>query len=111
MNKIQLIKKIVKYHPSSDVGKKLGVCDYTGGMKDTGNWYWEKLVDLDFKTLKKLLEDLKIEWKPSPPRIYTLEEELKRKTFVVFGNTITNQLEKEEMIKFCQEQERKMFGL
>ena len=49
--KIELIKKITGFHPT--YGTDLGWSTYTGGMTDTGRWFWEVLVDIDYKVLEE----------------------------------------------------------
>lgn len=58
-NKIKLIKEIVKFHPSE--GTKIGYSWYTGGMADTGSWYWEKMIDEPEHKLQEFLDRLNLE--------------------------------------------------
>lgn len=66
MDKIELIKKITEYHPASEVGRKYGLSEYTGGMADTGRWYYHKLLDMSEANLQDILDRLIEEWKPVP---------------------------------------------
>ena len=54
--KIAIIKQIVQFHPS--MGSNMGYGWYVGGMRDSGGWCWEKMVDEDTHTLRDFLNDL-----------------------------------------------------
>lgn len=53
----ELIKKIGKIHPSYGVDKKYSY--YTGGMKDDGDWYYEKLRQFDLLKLQEIYAEMK----------------------------------------------------
>lgn len=48
-NKIYIIDRIVELHPS--YGVKNGWSTYTGGMMDSGYWYYRKMIDVDMEEL------------------------------------------------------------
>lgn len=56
MDKIQIIKEIVKHHPGYGTDK--GWSWYVGGMKDDGDWKWDILVDQSDYDLQKFLDYL-----------------------------------------------------
>ena len=51
--KIKIIDEIVKRHPSYGVEK--GWSEYTGGMKDSGDWYFREMLDIPINELKEFL--------------------------------------------------------
>lgn len=63
MNKLELIKQFNKYHPAW--GVDWGYSTYVGGMADTGNWIWEKLMSEPEQVLKVRLDILKRKKKES----------------------------------------------
>jgi hypothetical protein len=54
--KITVIDEIVKLHPALGVEK--GWSTYTGGMKDSGEWYYRKMLDVNLGELKIFLENI-----------------------------------------------------
>lgn len=54
--KIKIIKEIVKHHPG--YGIQRGYSWYVGGMRDTGDWKWDVLVDQPLEDLQSFLEEL-----------------------------------------------------
>lgn len=82
-DKIELIKKIIEYHPASEAGLSRKWSHYTGGMTDTGDWYFRELLEASIEELSMCLEELKQGWKPRPQPIYT-EEEKKQQSNVIF---------------------------
>lgn len=54
--KIKIIKQIVKHHPG--YGTEKGYSWYEGGMRDTGDWKWEKMIDEPIDKLRSFLSDL-----------------------------------------------------
>lgn len=61
--KLKIIDQICEKHPSYGVPHNLS--EYTGGMKDSGQWFVRKMLDIDVATLQKLYADiLDIEGKP-----------------------------------------------
>ncbi len=55
-NKVKIIKEIVKFHPG--LGADIGYSWYRGGLGDTGDWYWEKMIDEPIERLESFLEQL-----------------------------------------------------
>lgn len=54
--KIKIIDEIVKRHPSYGVDK--GWSHYTGGMADTGDWYFRKMIDVPIEELVSFLNKM-----------------------------------------------------
>lgn len=52
----RVIDAIMEFHPG--YGTEKGYSWYTGGMKDTGAWYLDKLIEEDVKVLEFLLKEL-----------------------------------------------------
>lgn len=108
--KIKIIDLICQRHPSNGVDK--GWSEYVGGMKDTGQWFFRKMLDVPLEELVEFLNEL-IRKENIPPRAYTDEEMRKSKIILSdgHGGWIT-QLGKEELEQWHKEQEHKMlFGL
>lgn len=77
--KIKIIDEIVKRHPAYGVDK--GWSCYTGGMKDSGDWYFRKMLDAPIEELKSFLDGLvEEENKPQAKRTFT-EKELRNLMF------------------------------
>jgi len=74
--KIRIIDEIVKKHPS--IGVEKGWSHYTGGMKDSGDWYFRKMLAVDLDELKSFLKEI-IEKENRPPRVYTEQEKIDMK--------------------------------
>lgn len=55
-DKLKIIDEIVKLHPSLGVDK--GWSHYTGGMKDSGDWYLRKMLDVPIEELKLFLDNV-----------------------------------------------------
>jgi len=55
VDKLNLIRKINKLHPSRGVHKGWSV--YVGGMKDSGHWYLEHLADASLEELEEFYEE------------------------------------------------------
>ena len=55
-DKLKIIDEIVKFHPSLGVDK--GWSHYTGGMKDSGDWYLRKMLDVSIEELKLFLDNV-----------------------------------------------------
>ncbi len=54
--KIKIIDEIVRFHPSAGVDK--GWSWYNGGMADTGEWYFRKMMDISIEELCDFLNKL-----------------------------------------------------
>lgn len=55
-DKLKIIDEIVKFHPSLGLDK--GWSHYTGGMKDSGDWYLRKMLDVPIEELKLFLDNV-----------------------------------------------------
>ena len=57
IEKLAIVRKICKLHPGYGTEKKWSW--YTGGMTDTGNWYWEKMLDeVPIEELKSFIDKI-----------------------------------------------------
>lgn len=73
MTKLNLIKQITKRHPCYGIEKKLSW--YVGGMRDTGDWYYSKLMSMPKKELQAFYDDiLRREAQPKHPPL-TMEQQ------------------------------------
>lgn len=112
MNKLKLIDSITDFHAASKAGISRGFSWYKGGMADTGDWYYKSLIKQPLSVLKVILIELKEEWKPKPPRIYTDEEKVKLNSWIQIGkNGFINKLQFDEQKKFHMQMEAKLLGL
>lgn len=93
MNKIEIIKQIVQFHPTKGIEK--GWAEYTGGMKDSGDWFWNKMVDVPDNDLSEFLNKLVAE-----KQIYDAITPVKT----------TPEEEKQAMTDFAREMEFKMWN-
>lgn len=87
--KIVLIDLICKQHPS--FGTVKGWSEYTGGMKDSGQWFFRKMLDVPFEELKLFYYELthkeKTSSDASKQSFQEFYNELEYKTFdKLFGN-------------------------
>lgn len=102
-NKVNIIKQIVKFHPSEGVKEKYSW--YTGGMADTGSWYWEKMIDEPDWKLQQFLDKLnaeKVSNEKEQARRNALktelgEEEYYRRIRIVEENAMKDFFKQEEM--------------
>lgn len=75
-DKIKIIDEIVKRHPSYGVDK--GWSEYTGGMKDSGIWFFRKMLDEPIDDLQSFLSWLiEQENKPKQPEVNQQEAMIK----------------------------------
>lgn len=112
MDKIEAIKLITDYHPGSRAGIDRGWSYYVGGMMDSGDWYYRKLLDIPLRELLECLEQLKEDYKPAPPKVYTEEEKRQMNEYIKLGNNgYISVYEKNQMEKTSTELERKFLGL
>lgn len=82
--KIKIIDEIIKRHPSYGVDK--GWSCYVGGMKDSGDWYFRKMLDVPIDELQAFLNGLIAdENKPKVEPIYS-EQEIKNMNTWYQGN-------------------------
>lgn len=105
--KIKLIRAITSRHPSRGVER--GLSQYTGGMKDSGNWFHDRMYDVSNEELQAALDYIIAE-ENIPPRVLTKDELIKSKIFINLPNGgCTNQLMLDDLTKFHQENEYKMW--
>lgn len=74
--KVKTIDEIVKRHPSYGVDK--GWSCYTGGMADTGDWYFRKMLDVPIEDLQAFLLDLIVQ-ENRPPSAPVNQKEAREK--------------------------------
>ena len=55
-DKIKVIDEIVTHHPWCGVDK--GWSTYTGGMTDSGHWFYQKMVGVPIQELSEFLNNL-----------------------------------------------------
>lgn len=110
--KIEVIKEIVKFHPG--LGADKGYSWYEGGMRDTGGWKWDVMIDKPLHNLEEFLEYLKEwkiendEWNKKNLEEYGRVEKLsKDKQDLYYKNKYEE--EKQARIKWMQEFERKLW--
>lgn len=109
MSKIELIKKITEYHPANQAGRKRGWSHYVGGMADTGDWYFRKLLDASETDLQNCLNELIEEFKPKPEQIYTKQELEDKDTIVFLGpGIVSNMFEIKKFRELMEKQENTM---
>lgn len=106
-DKIKLIDEIVKRHPS--YGTEKGWSWYHGGMEDTGQWYFRKMIDVPIEELQSFLDAIIIE--ESKPKIpLTPEEERDSKIIHPMSNGgFITELEKKRLEKFGNDNELRIF--
>ena len=106
-DKIKIIDLICQRHPSAGVDK--GWSEYVGGMKDTGQWFFRKMLDVPLQELVDFL-NLLIKLESIPPRVLTDEEKAKSNVFLSNGHGgWLTQLGKEDLEAWHKEHEYKMF--
>lgn len=112
MDKLELIKQITNYHPDSNAGKSRNWSYYTGGMADTGDWYFRKLIDANITELQSCLNDLIEEWKPRPEPVYTEEEQRQRSNIILSpsGNGWMTEYSLNEFKELANNFERDLFS-
>lgn len=109
-DKIKIIDLICQRHPSAGVEK--GWSYYVGGMRDTGEWYFRKMLDADPQELLDLLNKMVAEERQ--PKIELTDEQVeKSKIYIQYesnGNkSWTNQLNKEYWEDYWKKAERDIF--
>ena len=104
--KIKIIDEIIKHHPSYGIDK--GWSKYTGGMKDSGQWFFRKMLDVSIEQLKYFLNTI-ISEQNKPPKQYTQEEINDMNTIVIGDKYITNKYQSDMTKKFIKEIELKLF--
>lgn len=112
MDKIELIDLITDFHPDSEAGRKRGLCHYTGGMKDSGDWYYKKLLKLSGEELKVLYDELKEEWKPKPQIQYSEQDKKDMATFTqTKSGIIMSDYERKQWTEWFTNYETGLLGL
>ena len=106
--KLKIIDKICSFHPHYGVEKRWS--DYTGGMKDSGEWHVRRMLDASIEGLKSFLDKITTK-ENQPPRVLTEEEKIKSKIIIPFNGGFITQLGKEDIEKWHYEMQRKLFGL
>ena len=107
MTELELIKKITSYHPAYTAGTRRGWSYYVGGMMDTGNWYYHKLLDASIEELEACLAELVNESKLAPPP--SKEDKKKMDKYVYLGNGIfSNEYQVEKMQELLHKVESQM---
>ena len=81
--KIRIINEIVTHHPWCGVDK--GWSTYTGGMTDTGHWFYQKMQQASIEELSEFLKELN---KPT-------EKEVKTTTFKEDLDWLNNEIAKD----------------
>jgi hypothetical protein len=107
--KIKIIDEITKRHPANGVEK--GWSYYVGGMKDSGDWYFRKMLDVPIEELKAFLDYL-IEEENKPEPVYTEQELADMKIYHALPNGgFISEYAKKIFESFAEERERKLLGL
>jgi hypothetical protein len=99
-SKIEVIDKIRERHPSRGVEK--GWSEYTGGMADTGRWFFRKMLDVDETELHEFLGEILLE-ESIPPRVLTKQEEIDSKIIIPMPNGGF-------MTKLCHQNMEQVYG-
>jgi len=74
--KIQLIDKICENHPS--YGTEKGWSKYVGGMEDTGEWFFRKMLDVPIEELRAFYDKIEEQKNRSKVSLTKEEEELQK---------------------------------
>jgi len=98
--KIMLIDKICTLHPSLGVDKRWS--EYTGGMKDSGDWYFRKMLDVPIEELQEFY-DMQVYEKSLWVQLQAKEKE----EFKASGMTL-HEWNKEQFRKMFIEIQKKM---
>jgi len=107
-NKILIIDEIVKRHPAYGVEK--GWSCYVGGMKDSGEWYFRKMLDCQESELQEFLDYILSE-EAKPIQELTEEEKTDSKKVIWFDEKHwANELDFKRMTKFNNDIEAKIFS-
>lgn len=111
-NKIKIIDAIVERHPSYGVDK--GWSHYTGGMMDSGDWYFRKMLNVPIEELQLFLDNLiaqEIAEKSKTQKGYTQEELADMKIIKQTPNGgYASEYEIKKMKIFLKELQRKIFS-
>ena len=97
--KIALIDKICKLHPAYGVDK--GWSEYVGGMTDTGEWFFRKMLDVPIEELQQFYDAQIAEQNKPLPKI-TKEEKRQSKNIIdLGGGRWTTELEANQLNKLA----------
>ncbi len=106
--KLIIIDEIVTKHPSYGVDK--GWSYYVGGMKDSGDWYFRKMLDVPIEELKSFLNGvIEQETKAKVPKEYTEEEKKDMGIWHKEGNMVYSEYHRKQFEKFNREISSKLF--
>ena len=108
-NKIKLIDVIVSKHPSYGVEK--GWSEYTGGMTDSGHWYYRKMLDVPIKELQVFLDTIIEDEKPKSIIPLTEQELIDSKIMHYNNGCYYNELFRKRIIAMQKEIEYKLLNL
>lgn len=104
-DKTGLIKKITNFHPAYEPGRKRGWSWYVGGMKDTGEWDFRKLMDATDMELNDCLCELQ-EMENTPARLLIDEEYQDQQTPIMIGPGIWSNMHQIKLMqKFVNDRE------
>jgi len=95
MSKINLIKAIVEFHPTAEAGRKRDWNHYTGGMADSGDWYFRKLMDATDEELMECLWEM----------CYEEARHYKMKWLMALCDCVDTRTQKEKMHAFLVDME------
>lgn len=104
--KVKIIDEIVKRHPY--YGVKKGWSWYTGGMKDTGEWYFRKMLDVPVSELQEFLDNTIKEEKES---YLITQRDVNFDAMVRVGNGFMRESDIDFWQKFQDEQDKRILGL
>ena len=105
--KIKIIDEISQRHPS--LGTDKGWSQYTGGMMDSGNWFFRKMLNESIEELQSFLDELiQQENKAKIPKEYTEQEKIDMNIWHVEGNMVYTEYHKKQFLKFHKEIEQKL---
>ncbi len=105
--KIKVIDEIVTKHPSYGVDKGWGY--YVGGMKDSGDWYFRKMLNVPIEELKSFLNGIiEQENKAKVPKVYTEEEKKDMNTWHNDNGFVYNEYHAKQWAKLHREIELKI---
>jgi len=105
-DKLKIIDRITRRHPSYGVDK--GWSHYTGGMKDSGDWYVRKMLNVPTEELQEFLVEL-IADSNKPPKVYTEQEQADMKiVHTIEGGGFITEYYKKNMERFYMELDRKL---
>lgn len=82
-----IVKEIIKRHPA--MGVERGWSWYIGGMRDTGAWYVDKMLEVPAFELQAFLTAIVTE-ENKPPRPHTEEELADMKKFITIESIDKN---------------------